>query len=214
MNNSEMLLRKLIRETLATTPAVPAQRPPKGEWVSVEPGDPLRPEIQQELFDIVQSTYAGIGGHFKIGAPGDLERYKYWVVQDLDDDPEMDVLIFAKPDVGGTKMGGAGNDGSPAAAKAYKAKSAELRSGGSIGSGTNWWGEVSDKPAFAMISRGAPAIEDEATVSALLAGDDFVFHGEHPDPDVHPMFKSVKGWYTKKFGNKSSTKIILGNPSV
>ena len=174
----------------------------------------MRDVIQQELFDMVQSIYADIGGHFKIPSAKSLDRYQYWVVQDLDDDPEPDVLLLAKPDVGGTKMGGAGNDGTQAAAAAYKDKSAELRAGGSIGSASNWWGEVSGKPAYAMIKRGAPAVEDEAQVAALLAGDDVVFHGAHPDPNAPPLFKSVNGWYTKKFGDKSSTKIILGSPTV
>jgi hypothetical protein len=215
MNND--LLREYVREILAEQPQLATEKPsvlPKGEWVSIEPGDPIRDQVQQDLFDILQQTYSSIGGHFKIVSPKDLGRYKYWVVQDLDDDPEPDVALFAKPDVGGTKMGAAANDGTPAAAGAYKDKSAELRAGGSIGSGMNWWGEVSGKPAFAMLKRGAPAVEDEAKVAALLAGDDFVFHGEHPDPNAPPLFKSVNGWYTKKFGNKASTKIILGTPGL
>lgn len=210
------MLRKYVRQVLLEQMETeePAPSLPKGEWVSVEPGDPLRDTIQEELYNILQQTYEPIGGHFKVKSPGDLGRYKYWVVQDLDDDPEPDVAIFAKPDVGGTKMGAAANDGSPAASGAYKNKSAELRAGGSIGSGANWWGEVSGKPAYAMIKRGAPAVEDEQKVAALLAGDDFVFHGAHPDPNAPAIFKSVNGWYTKKFGNKSSTKIILGSPGL
>lgn len=215
MNNS--LLREYVREILAEQPQPAVEEPPtlpKGEWVSIEPGDPIRDLVQQDLFNILQQTYSSIGGHFKVASPKDLGRYKYWVVQDLDDDPEPDVAIFAKPDVGGTKMGAAANDGTSAAAGAYKNKSAELRAGGSIGSGMNWWGEVSGKPAFAMLKRGAPAVEDEAKVTALLAGDNFVFHGAHPDPNAPPLFKSVNGWYTKKFGNKASTKIILGTPGL
>ena len=161
---------------------------------------------------MIQQTYAPIGGHFKISTPDSLDRYMYWIVEDLDDDPEIDVAILGKPDVSGNKLGAAGNDGSAAAAMAYKSKSAELRKGGAVGGAGNWWGEVSDKPAYAMIKRGAPAVESEAKVRELLAGDDFVWHGAHPDPNTNAMFKSVNGWYTKKFGDKSSTKIILGSP--
>ena len=109
--------------------------------------------------------------------------------------------------------GGAANDGTPAAAAAYKEKSAELRAGGNVDGVGNWWGEVSGKPAFAMIKRGAKAVEDEAKARQLLDGDDIEWHGEHPDPEAPAMFKSVKGWYTKKFGSKASTKIILGSPT-
>jgi len=210
-------LQKIIRESMQAVAQQeqPAVQPvlPKGQWVLLQSGDPTREQVKQSLYDMVQQTYAGIGGHFKITEPNSLDRYVYWIVQDLDDDPDADVAIMGKPDVSGNKLGAAANDGSSAAAQAYKNKSAELRAGGSVGGVGNWWGEVSGKPAYAMIKRGARAVEDEAKVAQLLAGDDFIFHGEHPDPNADPMFRRVRGWYTKRFGDKSSTKIILGNPS-
>lgn len=203
------LVRRLVREILKENLGAL----PKGEWVLLSTGDPRRENIKASLYDMVQQTYAPIGGHFKITNPNSLDRYVYWVVQDLDSDPEPDVALLGKPDIAGQKMGAAANDGTPAASAAYKNKSAELRGGGSIDGVGNWWGEVSGKPAYAMLKRGAIAVEDEAKVAQLLAGDDYIFHGEHPDPNAPPLFKSVNGWYTKSFGNKSSTKIILGNPS-
>ena len=186
---------------------------PANRWVMLQAGDPRRELVKQNLFDLVQQTYEPIGGHFKISSPDSLDRYSYWVVKDIDQDPDIDVAIMAKPDIGGAKMGAAANDGTSLAAREYKSKSAELRSGGSIGGVGNWWGEVSGKPAFAMLKRGAKPVEDPAKVAQLLDGDDFIFHGEHPDPNAPAMFKSARGWYTKKFGDRSSTKIILGNPS-
>lgn len=186
---------------------------PKDTWMLLQPGDPRRELIKSSLYDMVNATYAPIGGHFKITNPNSLDRYVFWVVKDIDEDPEPDVAILGKPDIAGQKMGAAANDGSPAASAEYKSKSAELRAGGSIDGVGNWWGEVSGKPAYAMLKRGAQAVEDEVKVAQLLAGDDYVFHGDHPDPNAPPLFKSVKGWYTKSFGAKSSTKIILGNPA-
>lgn len=214
MSTLRQFIREIILEQNSAEEVEAAPTLPKGEWVSVEPGDPMRATIADELYDLLQATYAPIGGHFKVQQPSDLERYNFWVVADIDDDPEPDVALFAKPDIGGTKMGAAANDGTAAAAAAYKDKSSELRAGGSIGSGSNWWGEVSGKPAYAMLKRGAPAVEDEAMVMQLLAGDDVVFHGAHPDPNAPALFKSVNGWYTKRFGPKSSTKIILGSPAL
>ncbi len=207
------LLRKYIREILVEELEIQKSVLPKGEWVLLQPGDSKRDLIKDQLFNLVQQTYASIGGHFKITTPDNLDRYAYWVVQDLDEDPAVDVALMGKPDVAGQKMGAAANDGSSQAASAYKNKSAELRAGGSIGGVGNWWGEVSGRPAYAMIKRGAPAVEDEMKVRQLLAGDDFVWHGAHPDPDAPLMFKAVKGWYTKSFGSHKSTKIILGSPS-
>ena len=212
---NEAFIRQYIRQILAeqAEDLEDEQVLPQDEWVLLQPGDPRREMIQDDLYDMVQTTYADIGGHFKIQGAGDLDRYSYWVVKDLDDEPDADVAILGKPDIGGVKMGGAANDGTPAAAAAYKEKSAELRGGGSVDGVGNWWGEVSGKPAYAMIKRGAPAVEDEATARRLMDGDDFIWHGEHPDPEAPAMFKSVNGWYTKKFGSKASTKIILGSPT-
>lgn len=186
---------------------------PHNQWTVLATGDPRRELVKQNLFDLVQQTYEPIGGHFKISSPDSLERYTYWVVKDIDEDPDVDVAIMGKPDIAGVKMGAAANDGSGQAAAEYKNKSAELRAGGSVAGVGNWWGEVSGKPAYAMLKRGARPVEDEAKVAQLLSGDDYEFHGEHPDPNAPALFKSVRGWYTKKFGGESSTKIILGNPS-
>ncbi len=206
-------LRAIIREILEDEILSEPERViPQNEWTLLAAGDPRRELVKQNLFDLVQQTYEPIGGHFKITNPDSLDRYTYWVVKDIDDDADVDVAIMGKPDIGGVKMGAAANDGSPQASGEYKSKSAELRAGGSVAGIGNWWGEVSGKPAYAMISRGAKAVEDPEKVAQLLSGDDYIFHGEHPDPDAPPMFKNVKGWYTKKFGGKSSTKVILGNP--
>jgi hypothetical protein len=206
---NEKSLRKYIRSVLKES-----LNTPKGEWILLDKGDPRRALIQDQIFDMVNTTYEKIGGHFKINQPGDLERYKYWVVADLDADPDADVILMAKPELG-SKMGGAANDGSRVAKQAYKDVSSELRKlGGSINGVGNWWGEVSGTPAYAMLSRGAPAVEDKAKVAKLLAGDQYTWHGAHPDPNAPPLFKSVNGWYTKTFGTKVATKIIVGSPAV
>ena len=219
MKKTRQMLREYVREILKEQPGLsPGSTPEgtsefkKGEWELLQPGDSRMESAQEDLYKMVVDTYAGIGGHVKITSPASLSRYQYWAVADVDDDPDIDVAIFGKPDIGGAKMGGAANDGSAAAASAYKEKSAELRGGGSIGGVGNWWGEVSGKPAYAMLKRGAQAIEDPDKVAQLLAGDDYEFHGEHPDPNAPALFKSVKGWYTKNFGGSAHTKIILGNP--
>ena len=76
----EKILRRYVRAILreqAELPPEEAPALPKGEWVNVEPGDPLRDTIQQDLYDLVQATYADIGGHFKIQSPESLGRYQY-----------------------------------------------------------------------------------------------------------------------------------------
>ena len=98
------ILRQYVRQMLVEQAELPEEPIlPKNEWVALSSGDERREKIQQELFDLVQMTYANIGGHFKVGKPEDLERYMFWVVKDIDGDPEPDVAIFGKPDIGGVK---------------------------------------------------------------------------------------------------------------
>jgi hypothetical protein len=217
------LLRKYIRVVLSEQAEQPFLNDesqvddnsfPKGEWILLQPGDQRLGKIRNDLYDMICTTYSKIGGHIKISCPASLDRYQFWMVSDLDDDPQIDVAIFGKPDVGGNKLGGIGHDGSGEAIAAYKNKSSELRKGGSVSGVGNWWGEVSGRAAYAMIKRGSPAVENEAKVRTLLAGDKITWHGDHPDPSAPEMFRSVKGWYTKDFGaGGKHTKIILGSPS-
>jgi hypothetical protein len=186
---------------------------PKGEWVLLQTGDPRREIVKQQLYDMVVTTYEDIDGHSKVSSPESLDRYLYWIVENIDEDPDIDVGIFGKPGPGGNKLGGAANDGSSAAAAEYKTKSAELRSpGGSIAGIGNWWGEISGKPAYASLSRGARAITDENQVRALLAGKDIVWHGRHPDPNAPDLFKRFDGWYSRSIGGATHAKMIVGDP--
>tara|TARA_Y100000310_G_C20642150_1_gene794587 strand:- start:586 stop:1233 length:648 start_codon:yes stop_codon:yes gene_type:complete len=208
-------LRQIIKEELEAAAIEQADDSslPKGEWILLNPSDPRREEVKNELYKMVCDTYASIGGHVKVCEPKSLDRYTYWIVKDLDEDPDIDVGIFGKPDVSGNKLGGVGHDGTQAAKAAYKNMSTKIRSGATIGGVGNWWGEVSGGPAAALIKRGAPAVEDEAKVRELLTGDKFTWHGEYPEDDGS-IFTQVKGWYTKTFSNgQQHLKIIMGSPS-
>lgn len=216
-----MSLRKLIREIIEEEELskkdlnLPMPQFPKGTWQAIVPGTPEFEAVQNHIYGLVNTAYGGMeGGHIKITGKGpeSLSRYRYWVVNDHDDDPEIDIAIFGKPEFG-TKSGGVGHDGTADSVGLYKNKSAELRKGGTAGGIGNWWGEVSGKAAYGLIRRGAPAVEDEAQVAKLLAGDNYIWHGEHPSPSAPDLFKQVKGWYTKDFGpGGKHTKIILGIP--
>lgn len=206
------LIRQLVRELIKEELEVDGAMLPKGEWVLLDRGDERRDKIKTDLYDLVQKTYAPIGGHLKIKSSDDLESYNYWVVADVDEDPQVDVVMMGKPAPVGIKKGLAANDGSAKASTAYKSMSAQLHSGGSVGGLSGWWGELSGKPAYAMLSRGAPAIEDEE-MARMLLGDEIEWHGDHPDPGAPPIFKAAKGWYTRLIGGKSTTKIIVGKPT-
>lgn len=184
---------------------------PSHKWVLLKDSDPRKSQIHDDVFDLIQSTYADIGGHFNIKNSSDVYRNNYWLVQDTDSDNKIDVAILAKDETG-TKITTSANDGSEKAVKAYKQKSVTLRSGETIDGVGNWWGEVSGKPAYALLSRGAPAIEDESHVRKVLVNDEIVWYGAHPDENAPDLFKQYNGWYGKKFGDHMSVKIIVGKP--
>lgn len=187
---------------------------PKGEWKLIESGTPEFDGYRDELFSLVETAYSSIGGHIKIKEPKDLDRYRYWLIQDMDDDPQVDVALFGKGKFG-IKGAGGGHDGSKEAIAMYKNTSARLRKGEEIGGASHWWGEVSGKLAYATLKRGAPAVEDPKIAAKLLAGDKYEWHGEHPDPEAPDVFKAAKGWYTKDFGTGGKhTKIITGIPDL
>lgn len=217
-NNLRALIREILEDPTETHAfgVEPASVWPKGQWLALEPGTPDFEGVRTHLYQLVNDAYSDMeGGHIKITGkgPGVLDRYRFWVVVDHDQDPELDVAIFGKPEFG-AKSGGVGHDGSRESIGLYKNKAAELRKGGSVGGIGNWWGEVSGRAAYALLSRGAPAIEDEEKVMQLLDGDSIEWHGAHPSPNAPDMFKSVNGWYTKDFGpGGKHTKILLGNPT-
>lgn len=204
MKNLKLLLEYLLEDGDISLP--------KGEWILLKAGDPRRERLKSNLYDLVQSTYSSIGGHYKIRSMNDLDEYRYWIVTDVDDDPEADAVIMGKPSAIGNKTGIMASDGGSAASGAVKSKFKDLLRGGQVGGLGGWWGELSGKPAYAMISRGAPVIESELMAKKLL-GVDIEWHGDHPDSDAPSIFRSVRGWYTRRIGDKSATKIIVGIPS-
>ena len=113
------LLREYIRVLLEQEQDASDLEVPKGEWVLLEPGDPRREKIKIDLYAAVQTTYTPIGGHLKVQSPGDLDRYTYWVVADVDENPDADVAIMGKPEATGVKMGLGANDGGAQAIAAY-----------------------------------------------------------------------------------------------
>lgn len=185
---------------------------PKGEWILLDRGDERRERLKTDLYDMIQSTYSSIGGHLKIKSIEDLDSYRYWIVTDIDDDPEADAVIMGKPVGIGIKKGLIASDGSAAGGSAVKNKSIDLLSGGRVGGLGGWWGELSGKPAYAMLSRGAPAIESESMARKLL-DTDIEWHGEHPDSEAPSVFRSARGWYTRRIGDHRALKIIVGIPS-
>ena len=161
-------------------------------------------DVTSDIFDIIQKTYAPIGGHVDFKTAKDLPSdFSQWLVTDIDKDPELDAVTFAKGAPGGQKLTGTATDGSPAAKKIMLNKiNKVLRTKGN-------YGEVSDAIAHVLIKKfKIPYVESEDKVRQLLPGKKFTWVGANPNG----KYPDYIGWYRRDLGGSSHLKIMVGSP--
>lgn len=193
-------------------------------------------ELRDEVFDIIDTSYAYLGGNADIKtadhlADTDRNDYVYFKAWDIDNDPEADVVRGMKPKAGQIKLALSATDGSPAAKKFGTADTAQrLRSPGH-------YAEMSGAAAVVQFKEGVPAVTDKATAQRLLPGKEIIWFGVHPyfaSPivlaelgvdlnklgDVGLEAQKSKqygpngeydGWYVRVLGGVPHAKIILGS---
>ena len=150
---------------------------------------------KDELFKMIDTAYAPLGGHPNVTAPGDVKSAAdgYEVI-DLDDDPEDDAVVMTKQRAGGTKLVGMGHDNSKPAKSAAVAKTvSDLNKNG-------YYIEVSGKILDILKAKGVAIVDDEETVKAALKGKDIVWHGD--------------GSYDRVLGGEKHRKVMMGKPRV
>ena len=177
---------------------------PKGKYVKLNTTDV--DATKEELFNLIQTAYASIGGHLKFKSPQDVKNpdLKFWTAADIDEDPEIDVVYFGKKTPFGIKHTGIGHDGEKANIKNLLIrKTKELKASGN-------YVELSGGAFNSFVGKGGvPTIDDEEVVRNVLGpkrSARTVWHGPHP---TNPSMKG-NGWYTRKIGGKETTKIIAG----
>ena len=84
-------------------------------------------DVTKDIYDMITKTYAPIGGYVDFSKPSDLPSdFTAWIGNDIDKDPDLDAVRFAKKGPGGTKFAGSATDGSPAAKKIMLNKTAKM----------------------------------------------------------------------------------------
>lgn len=179
-----------------------------GEWAELSHEDLQdHPEIYEELFDIIDSSYSYIGGHANYSSAKAIandNEVTVFALIDLDDDPEVDAARLSKLTNFGLKAVASATDGSQPAKAALKDRIGfELTSDG-------YYAEVSDAAAAVALKRGAPVVSSERAVRTVLGGKKIEWHGEHPMGE----FPGTYGWYTRSIGGTPHTKIMVGLPRV
>lgn len=179
---------------------------PKKQKLVVTAGSHVANDIEQDVFDMIEKSYANLGGHAKIRRPSDVGgQYSFWNVADTDEDPEPDVaeLSSSSSTSNGRKLGAVATDGSS------EAKTELMDMLRTFFSTPGNWGEVSGAMANILIKRlGMKPVQDMQKVKSLLGGKEIVWNGTE-NPEGNSL--NVDGWYTRTIGNQPHTKIIVGN---
>lgn len=189
-------LKRLIKEE------VNSRLGKKGEDIYLHPSDAMAHDIEKDLFDMVTTSYAKVGGNPKIQKPSDIgAEYEDWIVADIDDDPDPDIFVAGNPRNGKMKLGVTATDGTPEAKAHLMQLKKKLLNNGA-------WAEVSDAPAHIALNKlGIKPVEDEQKVRDLLGGKEIQWHGDHPEG----KFPGTHGWYSRAIGGQMHAKIIVGD---
>lgn len=165
------------------------------------------PELANELFTLINTAYAEIGGHSKVTNPNDVFNdpdWNYWAGIDIHDTNDFDIIIFGKKTKFGIKYAGVGHDGSKEAKREYlEQRGKELKKLG-------YYVEVSGKIAEILINKyNVPVVDSQAEVEKVL-GKSVEWLGKNSeDPSA-----SRGAWYRRVLGGHPHVKIMLGKPKI
>jgi hypothetical protein len=162
------------------------------------------PELSGEFYDLIATAYAEIGGHAKITSPSAVfsdPDWNYWEGLDIHGDNDFDMVMFGKKTRFGIKYSGVGHDGSKDAKRAYiSARGKDLNKPG-------YYIEVSGKIADILIGKyNVPVVSDQETVEKVL--------GKKIEWLGNIKGELGDGWYSRKLGGTSHTKVLIGKPKV
>jgi len=170
--------------------------------------DPRKhPEVKGELFNLISTAYAEIGGHAKIKNDDDVfadPDWNYWEGIDIHGNEDFDIIMFGQKTKFGVKFSGVGHDGTKEAKREYL----DLR--GDDLHKLGYYIEVSGKLADILIGKyRVPVVEDRDEVERVL-GKKVNWTGECSD---NPNALG-KGWYIRQLGGHPHAKILLGRPKI
>jgi hypothetical protein len=95
-------MKSLLRRILESEDDFNSLYHKKNKWVDIQGLE--KKILSKNLFDLVQHAYKDIGGHFEIKSPDDLLQYQFIKAEDVDDDPEADVMQVYKKNSCGNKI--------------------------------------------------------------------------------------------------------------
>lgn len=167
---------------------------PKFKWVKLSTSD--RENLKKEIWELVDNAYKPLGGHVRISDINKIvtdNELVFWNAIDVDSDPNIDVVIFARKTKFGYKISGWGHDNGTESKKyLLKRLISLLRKKG-------YWIEVSGNPAK-LLSRNLKRLSIK-DVRKLFPESEVVYLGN----DLYQR--------TLEDGKKTEPEMILGNPN-
>lgn len=179
--------------------------PKRGKIVVFDPNK--HKEIAEELFDLISTAYAEIGGHVKIQKPEDIfsdPDWNFWEGVDIHGSEDFDLIMFGQKTKYGIKYSGVGHDGGKDSKEFYlDSRGKELKQLG-------YYIEASGKLAEILMNKyKVPFVDNEEEVEKVL-GKKVQWEGKNPD---NPG-STGSGWYIRMIGGHPHAKILLGNPKI
>jgi hypothetical protein len=168
---------------------------PKGQWVDLDKKE--TEEYSDDIFDLIDTAYASIGGNLNYKSPNDVtgaEGDANYEVINIDSDPKPDAVLVSKRKEAGNKLAAIGHDGTS------DAKSKSLDKQVDMLSKPGNYVEVSGKIKDILLSKGVPVVTDKTTIEKVMAGKAIDIQDD--------------GSYTRYIGSKETQKILLGRPLV
>ncbi len=166
----------------------------KNKWVELSMED--RKKLKKEIWEIVDLAYKPLGGHVRISSPDAIindPELTFWKAVDIDEDPNVDVIIFSR-ETYGHKISGWGHDGTKEAKKELIKQLITLLNK------KDFWIEVSGKPGEILIKSGCK-YNNKQIVSKIFNKYLINWYG--------------KGSYTRTKGiGNTNTCYLLGRPNI
>lgn len=147
-------------------------------------------KYSEEIFGLIQTAYSNKGGNVEIKKSDDLKNsdITYWILKDIDADPEADVVFGGKFTKSGVKVTVIGQDGSSDAKKEVIKKLTDLMKTG------GFYAELDRDLAQKL---GIKHIEDETIIRSVIIKD---------------LKYNRDGSYDRKIGGHTHTKVLVGRP--
>ena len=164
---------------------------PKNTWVDI---NTTKAKYAENIIDIISHAYGGEENIQKdiLTDP----TVNYWQAIDVDDDPDMDAVLYGKKTKFGIKITGIGQDGGRMAKmQALSKQIEEIKTG-------NFYCEISDN--LLKFMKNVPYIKNQDDVEKII-NKKVKWIGD---------IEGIDGWYEREIDGYVKKKLLVGRPNI